>query len=188
MKTLHRGYYSSIKGKECKDERAILKDVDRTFPHLGFFDKNSKGYNILHRVLRALAIHMKDVGYCQGINFLAATIYLSTEDEEGTFWLLVHLLEEEKFKKIFSRGLKRYHLACYQLESLVRKHLPQLGLLFVCLCERCRKRQNWMRVCIHRSGFSHSCATTCAWKSHSKSLTTSCSTAGKFCSELCWHC
>jgi len=131
MKLAHKGYYDAMQHMQCKDDKAILKDIDRTLPHLGFFDKNSKGHNILYRILKALSIYMKDVGYCQGINFLAATVYLSIEDEESTFWMLVHLLQEEKFKKIFSRGLKRYHLACYQLDYLVSVHLPQLHSFFV---------------------------------------------------------
>ena len=131
MKQIHPGRYDHLQTLHCSDDNAIIKDVDRTFPHLRFFDKNAKGHAILHRILKALAIHMKDVGYCQGINFLAATIYLNMDDEESTFWMLVHLLQEEKFKKVFSPGLKRFRLACYQLESLVRKHLPKLAYFFV---------------------------------------------------------
>jgi len=131
MKKVHAGYYQQLQNSFCAEEFAISKDVDRTFPDLHFFEKDGKGFQILFRILKGLAVHMKDVGYCQGINFLAAIIYLNMDDEESTFWMLVHLLQEEKFKKVFSAGMKRFKLACYQLESLLRKHLPKLAYFFV---------------------------------------------------------
>jgi hypothetical protein len=131
MKRTQKGYYERLLKLSCLEERAILKDIDRTFPYLGFFDKNSEGYKILHRILKAIAIHMKDVGYPQGINFLAATIYLSLNDEESTFWMMVYILREESFSELFFPDMKRLNLVCYQLDSLVRKHIPKLGYFLV---------------------------------------------------------
>ncbi len=143
MKASSPLYYKRLTKANCVYESAILRDVDRTFPHLGFFEKSQQGYRFdrnvlrrhqaLFRILKALAIHIEDVGYCQGINFLAATIYLNMGDEESTFWMLVHLLQDEKFKKVFAPGLERFRLACYQLECMVRKNLPRLAYFFVSL-------------------------------------------------------
>ena len=127
MKNKYCDYYNKLQKKICKDETMIKKDVDRTFPQLQFFDNKSKGYIILCRILRALSITMKNVGYCQGMNFLAATIYLNIGDEEMAFWMLVHLLKKDQFKEIFSPGLDRLNLVCYQLECLISKYLPKIG-------------------------------------------------------------
>ena len=131
MKIQHKNHYAKLQLVFCTQEREIKKDVDRTFPHLGFFDKGSKGYRSLYRILKAVSIHLKNIGYSQGLNFLAATIYLTLDDEERTFWMMIYILEELKFSEMFSPGLKQLSLAYYQVDSLVRKHLPKLGYIFV---------------------------------------------------------
>jgi len=85
----------------------------------------------LQRILKAIAIHVKEVGYSQGINFLAATIYLTLNDEESTFWMMVYILREKKFSELFSSDMEGPNLVFYQLDSLVRKHIPRLGFFLV---------------------------------------------------------
>lgn len=131
MKEKYPQHYEHLQKLSSVDEVTIVKDVDRTFPHLGHFEKTEPGYKVLFRILKGLAVHFQDLGYCQGINFLAATLYLIMGDEENTFWVLVHLLQKEDYKAVYSPDLKMFNLACYQLESLVKKHLPKLSYFFV---------------------------------------------------------
>ena len=136
IETENIGHYWKLQTINCLSEKQILKDIDRTFPHLECFNKSRREYKALHRILKAVALHIKDVGYCQGINFLAATIYLNLSDEESTFWMLAHILQEDKYKKIFLPGLKRLSLTCYQFDCLVRNYLPRLADFFVFLCTK----------------------------------------------------
>lgn len=53
----------------------IDKDLDRTFPGTEQFN-NVAGQQQLRRVLRAYAAYDPDVGYCQGMNFLAALLLM----------------------------------------------------------------------------------------------------------------
>ncbi len=46
------------------------------------------GQASLRRVLRAYSLYDIDVGYCQGMNFIAATLITFMEEEEA-FWMLV---------------------------------------------------------------------------------------------------
>lgn len=46
------------------------------------------GQAALRRVLRAYSYHDRDVGYCQGMNFIAG-MFLTQLSEEEAFWLLV---------------------------------------------------------------------------------------------------
>ncbi|KAG5182552.1 hypothetical protein JKP88DRAFT_277917 [Tribonema minus] len=56
----------------------ILRDVCRTFPGLAFFRRrDGPGENMLSNVLRACAIAHPDVGYCQGMNFVAGALLLA---------------------------------------------------------------------------------------------------------------
>uniref|UniRef100_A0A8C1WQ69 Growth hormone regulated TBC protein 1b n=1 Tax=Cyprinus carpio TaxID=7962 RepID=A0A8C1WQ69_CYPCA len=46
----------------------------------------------LFNVLLAYGHHNKDVGYCQGMNFIAGYLLIITKDEEKSFWLMDALL------------------------------------------------------------------------------------------------
>ncbi|KAH8295298.1 hypothetical protein KR018_009692, partial [Drosophila ironensis] len=74
--------------KEISDSISI--DLPRTFPDNIHFDtKKQRLYNILI----AYAHHNRDVGYCQGLNYIAGLLLIVTEDEEKSFWLLKHIVE-----------------------------------------------------------------------------------------------
>lgn len=51
------------------------------------------GEDALRNILSAYASHNPTVGYCQGMNFLAATLLLEIKDEEKSFWVLSVLVE-----------------------------------------------------------------------------------------------
>ncbi len=88
-------------------------------------------YPALKRILCAVVNNEQDMGYCQGLNYLAATVYLNLGNEEDTFWMLTHLLREHKYKAMYAGELKRFKLSCYQLECIVQKQLPKLAHFFV---------------------------------------------------------
>ncbi|RHY47080.1 hypothetical protein DYB34_011369, partial [Aphanomyces astaci] len=53
----------------------ILRDLDRTFPSEPLF-ATGQGPALLANVLKAVSVHVPDVGYCQGMNFIAAKLLL----------------------------------------------------------------------------------------------------------------
>jgi GTPase-activating protein len=60
----------------------IKKDVNRTFPdHYFFAEKDGYGQKALTRVLQALSLTYKDMGYCQGLNYICALLVLYCNDE-----------------------------------------------------------------------------------------------------------
>lgn len=65
---------------------AINKDIERTFPGHALFE-GVKGQNSLRRILGAFALHNTEVGYCQGLNFLAGFLLLLMGEEQA-FWTL----------------------------------------------------------------------------------------------------
>ncbi|KAG1667253.1 Growth hormone-regulated TBC protein 1-A [Nymphon striatum] len=73
----------------------IKTDIPRTFPDNIYFSKapNEK-LNNLFNVLVAFAHRNPQIGYCQGLNFIAGILLLLTNSEETTFWLLVILTEK----------------------------------------------------------------------------------------------
>lgn len=58
----------------------------------GNANQTPAGQAALRRVLRAYSYHDPDVGYCQGMNFIAG-MFLTLMSEEDSFWLLVGTYE-----------------------------------------------------------------------------------------------
>jgi len=85
---------STIQGQEESYEDwlpQIDKDLHRTFPDHPMMD--TPGRAALRRILGAYSIRNPKVGYCQGLNFLAATFMLLF-DEEDAFWCLTVVIED----------------------------------------------------------------------------------------------
>ncbi|KAH8311119.1 hypothetical protein KR044_004481, partial [Drosophila immigrans] len=74
--------------KEISDSISI--DLPRTFPDNIHFDSKKER---LFNILCAYAHHNRDVGYCQGLNYIAGLLLIVTDDEEKSFWLLKHIVE-----------------------------------------------------------------------------------------------
>uniref|UniRef100_A0A3B4AXM3 Growth hormone-regulated TBC protein 1 n=1 Tax=Periophthalmus magnuspinnatus TaxID=409849 RepID=A0A3B4AXM3_9GOBI len=81
-----------LKGKHRVQKN--VKYLNRTFPDNIHFRKSSERSLLasLYNVLRAYGHHNPDVGYCQGMNFIAGYLLLITKDEEKSFWLMDALI------------------------------------------------------------------------------------------------
>ena len=101
--------------------------MSRTFPDNIFFDKKDpKGYESLVNVLKGISLLYPKMGYCQGLNFIAATFVLYLNDEDS-FYLLASILkyiqpidyyidlrEIEKPLFVFEELMKKYIPTCYE--------------------------------------------------------------------------
>jgi hypothetical protein len=56
----------------------LMQDLPRTFPGHKWVE-SEEGMQQLRHVLVAFSIHCQDVGYCQGLNFIAAILLLATD-------------------------------------------------------------------------------------------------------------
>jgi hypothetical protein len=74
------------------DRKVIFRDVFRTYPtHPYFATEHKDGQLALEHVLVAWHSMEPSVGYCQGMNFIAA-VFLLHMDEETAFWCMYSLL------------------------------------------------------------------------------------------------
>jgi len=85
------------------------------------------GQAALRRVLSAYAMYDTEVGYCQGMNFIAA-MFLTFLSEEESFWLLVVVMNEEPYKlrELFGEDMAGTHEVLYIAEKLMAQFLPKL--------------------------------------------------------------
>lgn len=128
-------WLSSLQEATTKWEAIIEKDVPRTFPkHKLFAKADSVGCVELRRVLKATALHVPEVGYVQGMNFIAGYFLAETRDELVSFLLLVRMLRGKEYgmHDIFSEeeGLSKLWIAVYQVQHCLRLNDPALALHF----------------------------------------------------------
>jgi len=123
--------YESLSCRENKWTASIEIDVHRTFPDVKSFDEAQQ--QRLKRVLNAYASSNPEIGYCQGMNYVAGLLLLVSYNEEESFSVFSQLMDHEDFGLVgFYHGklplLRRYLRAC---ENLVAETLPELREHFI---------------------------------------------------------
>ena len=86
---------NEIEEEESKDkEKSIIiieLDIERTFPYLGLFKGNSPMAEDLREILRVFVISRPDIGYIQGLSFIAGILLLNM-DKFKAFISLMNLI------------------------------------------------------------------------------------------------
>jgi hypothetical protein len=83
------------------------------------------GQDSLYRVSKAYAVYDSEVGYCQGLSFLAATLLLHMPEEQA-FCVLVKLMYNYRLRDLYKDGFDNLYLRLHQLNCLMEEHLSQL--------------------------------------------------------------
>jgi hypothetical protein len=107
----------------AKVKEQIEKDLPRTFPAHPLLD--GIGRDALKRVLLAYARHNPSVGYCQGMNFLAALLLLLME-EEAAFWCLAAIVEDI-LPGYFTNTMLASAVDQAVLQALVEERFPRIS-------------------------------------------------------------
>ncbi|KAG1777720.1 rab-GTPase-TBC domain-containing protein [Suillus placidus] len=110
---------------------ALLKEsnLGRTFPHHDFFtDGQGIGQEHLFNVLKAYSLYDPQVGYCQGLPFVAAVLLLNMPDEEA-FSLLVRLMHSYDLRGHFLPEMPKLQLRLF--DRLIEELLPVLHVHFL---------------------------------------------------------
>jgi len=77
----------------------ITKDLKRTFPYMQDSDQV-----LLHHILSVYSQFDYQVGYCQGMSFVAGTLLLVIQDEELAFWAFVFLMYDYDWRAVYLPG------------------------------------------------------------------------------------
>ncbi|XP_059620211.1 rab GTPase-activating protein 1-like isoform X2 [Phlebotomus argentipes] len=111
---------------ETKCETVIQRDIHRTFPaHRFFRESGGFGQDALYKVSKAYAVYDSEVGYCQGLSFIAASLLLHMPEEEA-FCVLVALMYDYGLRDLYKHGFESLYLRLYQLNRLLKDQLPRL--------------------------------------------------------------
>ncbi|XP_036033135.1 TBC1 domain family member 2A isoform X2 [Onychomys torridus] len=125
------GCYQELlaRGQACEHPAAhqIELDLNRTFPTNKHFTCPTSSFpDRLRRVLLAFSWQNPTIGYCQGLNRLAAIALLVLEDEESAFWCLVAIVETILPAEYYSKTLTASQVDQRVLQDLLSEKLPRL--------------------------------------------------------------
>uniref|UniRef100_A0A8C5VWY3 Rab-GAP TBC domain-containing protein n=1 Tax=Microcebus murinus TaxID=30608 RepID=A0A8C5VWY3_MICMU len=116
-------------GFSAADREASLEltelDISRTFPNLCIFQQGGPYRDMLHSILGAYTCYRPDVGYVQGMSFIAAVLILNldTADAFIAFSNLLNKLCQMAFFRV-DHGLMLTYFAAF--EVFFEENLPKL--------------------------------------------------------------
>jgi hypothetical protein len=126
------GYYDDlVKGVSAVDvDAAIVSQIDmdihRTLTDNVFFRKGP-GVAKLRDVLLAYSRRNPEVGYCQGMNLIAASLLLITPTAEDAFWILTSMIENILPQHYYDHGLLASRADQQVLRQYITEVLPRLS-------------------------------------------------------------
>ncbi|KAI0220694.1 GTPase-activating protein [Massospora cicadina] len=116
--------YAQLLAQTSPHEKSITADLPRTFPQLAFFQsREGSGQESLFNVLKCYSLYDAEVGYCQGLSFLAGPLLLNMPDEEA-FCVLVRMMEG--LRHHFTPAMEGLQVRTHQFERLMAARLPQV--------------------------------------------------------------
>ncbi|WRT63762.1 uncharacterized protein IL334_000687 [Kwoniella shivajii] len=123
--------YKALLKLPSSHEKAINKDLNRTFPnHKYFQDCGGIGQEGLFMVVKAYSLYDPEVGYTQGLAFIVAALLLNMPDEEA-FCVLVRLMDSYNLRSHYTAEMHGLQLRLFQFDRLVEEILPLVHTHFV---------------------------------------------------------
>eukprot|EP00076_Gallus_gallus_P013879 XP_015132521.1 TBC1 domain family member 4 isoform X2 [Gallus gallus] len=114
--------YKELLKQLTAQQHAILVDLGRTFPtHPYFSTQLGAGQLSLFNLLKAYSLLDKEVGYCQGISFVAGVLLLHMSEEQA-FEMLKFLMYDLGFRKQYRPDMMSLQIQMYQLSRLLHDY------------------------------------------------------------------
>ena len=111
-----------------KYDSEIKKDLTRTFPDNILFKYGNNYYNKLYHVLSAFSNYNKNIGYIQGLNFLAAHIIYFFDEEIDEFIFLDALIHKFDLEKILCVTNNNFFIKkLEESNNYIKNKLPKLS-------------------------------------------------------------
>ena len=112
-----------------KYDTEIKKDLTRTFPDNILFKYGNIYYNKLYHVLTAFSNYNKNIGYTQGLNFLAAHIIYLFDEEIEEFIFLDSIIHKFDLEKILctSNNNNFFIKILEDITKYIKQKLPKLS-------------------------------------------------------------
>ncbi|XP_066041699.1 TBC1 domain family member 1 isoform X2 [Chamaea fasciata] len=114
--------YKELLKQLTSQQHAILIDLGRTFPtHPYFSAQLGAGQLSLYNILKAYSLLDQEVGYCQGLSFVAGVLLLHMSEEDA-FKMLKFLMFEMGLRKQYRPDMTILQIQMYQLSRLLHDY------------------------------------------------------------------
>ena len=123
------GYYDDLVASKSEDPDIVSQiqvDIHRTLTDNIFFRKGP-GVSKLNEVLLAYSRRNPQVGYCQGMNLITASLLLVMPTAEDAFWLLTTIIENVLPQHYYDHSLLASRADQQVLRQYVAEVLPKLS-------------------------------------------------------------
>ena len=117
-------YAEDRRFKKICDE--IGRDLHRTFSTEKF--KTGNGTLMLKNILTAVGYVRPEIGYCQGMNFIAGALVNLIDDEEKCFWIFLSFIDNIQLNLLYLRNMPDFLIRVYQLKKYIDFYFPKLGM------------------------------------------------------------
>lgn len=118
--------YGELLRQLTSHQHAILIDLGRTFPQHPYFSSPlGPGQLALFNLLKAYSLLDDEVGYCQGLSFVAGVLLLHMDEAEA-HRLLRHLMFSRGLRAVYLPDMAALQVQLYQLSRLLHDRLPEL--------------------------------------------------------------
>ncbi|XP_058049904.1 TBC1 domain family member 1 isoform X5 [Ahaetulla prasina] len=118
--------YKELLKQLTSQQHAILIDLGRTFPtHPYFSSQLGAGQLSLYNILKAYSLLDQEVGYCQGLSFVAGVLLLHMSEEEA-FKMLKFLMFDMGLRKQYRPDMTILQIQMYQLSRLLHDYHKDL--------------------------------------------------------------
>ncbi|KAM6941081.1 TBC1 domain family member 1 isoform 2-T6 [Lycodopsis pacificus] len=114
--------YKELLKQLTTQQHAILIDLGRTFPTHPYFQAQlGAGQLSLYNLLKAYSLLDPEVGYCQGLSFIAGVLLLHMEEEDA-FYMLKFLMYDVGLRKQYRPDMIILQIQMYQLSRLLHDY------------------------------------------------------------------
>ncbi|XP_028449480.1 TBC1 domain family member 1 isoform X2 [Perca flavescens] len=114
--------YKELLKQLTSQQHAILIDLGRTFPTHPYFQAQlGAGQLSLYNLLKAYSLLDPEVGYCQGLSFIAGVLLLHM-GEEDAFNMLKFLMYDVGLRKQYRPDMIILQIQMYQLSRLLHDY------------------------------------------------------------------
>ncbi|XP_056626884.1 TBC1 domain family member 1 isoform X2 [Triplophysa dalaica] len=118
--------YKDLLKQLTSQQHAILIDLGRTFPtHPYFSAQLGAGQLSLYNLLKAYSLLDPEVGYCQGLSFVAGVLLLHLSEEDA-FQMLKFLMYNMGLRKQYRPDMIILQIQMYQLSRLLHDYHREL--------------------------------------------------------------
>lgn len=119
------GRYKDLCALDSTWAQLIDVDAPRTFPDISEFSEDYR--RSMRHILYAYSNLNKEVGYCQGMNFVVGLLLLvSCREEEEVFWMFTCLMEDRCLSGFYQEKFPLLHQYIHAMSQLMDREVPDL--------------------------------------------------------------